>query len=70
MRKTQHQVTREFLASGRSIAEWARLNGFNVNIVYQVLRGERKAIRGQSHDIAVRLGIKNGEERSTMRLAA
>ena len=59
MRKTQHQVTLEFRTSGRSIAEWARLNGFNVNIVYQVLRGERKAIRGQAHDIAVRLGIKN-----------
>jgi gp16 family phage-associated protein len=61
---------REFRKSGTSIAEWARLNGFNVNIVYQVIRGERKAIRGQSHDIAVRLKIKEGIESSKTRLAA
>jgi gp16 family phage-associated protein len=61
------QVAREFGDSGISIAEWARHNGFNVNLVYQVLRGERKAIRGQTHDISVRLGIKKGTERGAAR---
>ncbi len=65
MLKRPSQVVREFQDSGVSIAEWARLNGFNVNLVYQVIRGERKGIRGQTHDIAVRLGLKRGSERPT-----
>lgn len=70
MRKTPAQVMSEFKVSGQSVAEWSRRNGFNVNLVYQVLRGDRRAMRGQSHDIAVRLGLKAGIERSAARLAA
>ena len=70
MLKTYAQVRREFEASGQSVAEWARINGFNVNLVYQVLRGEHKAVRGQVFDIAVRLGIKKRVARADARLAA
>jgi gp16 family phage-associated protein len=50
----------EFERHGVSVAQWARENRFNTNLVYQVLNGESKALRGQSHDIAVKLGIKEG----------
>jgi gp16 family phage-associated protein len=50
-----------FEASGWSVAEWARLQGFSTGLVYQVLEGRRKCMRGQSHKIAVALGLKPGE---------
>lgn len=48
----------QFRAEGLSIAQWARAMNFNVRLVYAVLRGERKCIRGQSHEIARELGMK------------
>jgi gp16 family phage-associated protein len=70
MLKTGDQVKEEFLSAGRSIAEWARERGFNPNIVYGVLRGERRAIRGQAHAIAVSLGMKKGTLRSSVHTSA
>lgn len=49
-----------FDESGVSVAEWARVNGFSSTLVYQVLDGKRKCLRGQSHQIAIALGIKKG----------
>lgn len=49
-----------FDESGVSVAEWARVNGFSTTLVYQVLDGKRKCLRGQSHQIALALGIKKG----------
>jgi gp16 family phage-associated protein len=45
-------------ANGRSVAEWARHNGFPAALVYAVLGGRRKCLRGESHRIAVALGLK------------
>jgi gp16 family phage-associated protein len=50
-----------FENSGWSVAEWARLQGFSTGLVYQVLEGRRKCLRGQSYRIAVALGLKQGE---------
>lgn len=47
--------------SGVSIADWARENQFSASLVYQVLKGKRRCIRGESHRIAVALGLKQGE---------
>ncbi|MFZ6755218.1 DNA-binding protein [Undibacterium sp. Dicai25W] len=47
-----------FAARGESIAEWARQNDFNLQLVYKILNGKSKALRGESHRIAVKLGIK------------
>jgi len=41
-----------------SVAEWARAHGFPVQLVYSVLRGDRKCFRGQSYKIAKELGMK------------
>ena len=50
-----------FSDTGISVAEWARVQGFSTGLVYQVLEGRRKCLRGQSHRIAVALGLKQGE---------
>jgi len=49
-----------FEITGISVAEWARVRGFSTGLVYQVLDGRRKCMRGQSHQIAVALGLKPG----------
>lgn len=55
------EETKELMASsGISIAEWARENRFSCGLVYQVLEGKRRCLRGQSHRIAVALGLKEG----------
>lgn len=54
------EVRLAFSDSGVSIAEWARLNGFSTGLVYQVLEGRRKCMRGQSYKIAIALGLRGG----------
>ena len=49
-----------FEMTGTSVAEWARVRGFSAGLVYQVLDGQRKCMRGQSHRIAIALGLKQG----------
>lgn len=49
-----------FEKTGISVAEWARVQGFSTGLVYQILEGNRKCLRGQSHQIAVALGLKTG----------
>jgi len=45
---------------GVTIAQWARDNGFNERLAHEVLTGRRPCKRGQSHNIAVALGMKAG----------
>jgi gp16 family phage-associated protein len=52
------QVKERFAQEGVSIAEWARARGFNCVTVYRVLSGKLKGARGEAHDIAVALGLK------------
>lgn len=54
------EVKNLFSEAGISISEWARLRGFSVGLVYQILDGKRRCERGQSHRIAVELGLKKG----------
>lgn len=54
------EIRNEFAQRGLSISEWARTRGFSTALVYQVISGKRKAVRGQSHRIAVALGLKDG----------
>ncbi|SIQ95247.1 phage-associated protein, BcepMu gp16 family [Aromatoleum tolulyticum] len=49
-----------FHRSGKTVVAWAKENGFTPALVYMVLSGQRRGLRGQSHRIAVKLGIKNG----------
>ena len=47
-----------FEASGTNISEWARDRGFSVSLVQSVLSGNRACRRGESHRIALALGLK------------
>lgn len=59
--KSIEQVREEFSRKGVSVSGWAKDNKVNAGTVYQVLRGNRKCRIGESHKIAVLLGIKDGE---------
>lgn len=61
MLRTPEEVRAEFQRKGISIAQWSLANGFNTQLVFEVLAGRKKGIRGQSHQIAVKLGLKEGE---------
>ena len=50
----------ELARMGVTIPQWARANGLDPQIVYQVLAGLNKANRGEGHRAAVLLGIKDG----------
>ncbi|HCL4240814.1 DNA-binding protein [Pseudomonas sp. B111] len=59
--KTAEQVKAQFKAKGLTVTQWAKDHGFPPTAVSQVLNGFSKGNYGQSHDIAVALGIKVGE---------
>jgi gp16 family phage-associated protein len=68
--KTREQVKKEFARKGVSIRAWAIANDFDPKLVYEVLANpERKCMRGQSHKIAVRLGLKEGVITNSIRNA-
>lgn len=53
------EIKREvFFIHGISMKSWAEARGFNPTLVYQVLTGRRKCLRGKSHNIARELGMK------------
>lgn len=52
------RVRNGFFLRGESVADWARQNGYSTTLVYQVLSGRCKAMRGDSHRVAVALGLK------------
>lgn len=58
--KSIEDVKRDLDRRGKSVREWAREHGFSERIVYEVLRGRLKGRRGQTHKVAVLLGLKDG----------
>ncbi|QEW05631.1 DNA-binding protein [Nitrincola iocasae] len=59
---TPDQVKAKFRENGITISQWAKDNGYQRNAVYRVLNGFDKGFYGQSHEIAVKLGIKKPAE--------
>lgn len=59
--RTIQQIKDEFAELGLSVSGWAKQRGYSQALVYQVLSGNRKALRGESHKIAVELGLKDGK---------
>lgn len=45
---------------GKSVQEFAREHGVDPATTYQVLAGRKKGKRGESHKVAVLLGMKDG----------
>ncbi len=56
--KTPQEVQQWFREQGLTIAHWAAEHGFNAALTYAVVGGRRACLRGQSHEIAVALGLK------------
>lgn len=56
--KSPAEAHQWFVDRGITISEWALERQFNPALVYQVLAGTRKALRGTSFKIAVELGMK------------
>lgn len=59
--KTAEEVRAQFNRIGKPVSAWAREHGYKQNLVYEVLRGAVLCRRGKSHEIAVLLGMKDGE---------
>lgn len=73
--KTRRQVREEYAAKGISLASVAKRHGFNQSLFYEILHDNddaprRKCLRGESHNIAVTIGIKAGEVSERSRIAA
>lgn len=56
--KTFSEAQQWFVDQGVAVSDWAASHGFSTALVYAVLHGRRKGLRGQSHRIAVALGLK------------
>lgn len=66
--KTRQQVRDEFARKGISITDWARVRGYSSHAVLAIINDDErspryKCLRGQAHDIAVDLGLKQGTSR-------
>ncbi len=61
MLRTPEEARAALQRAGVPVTQWALANGFSPNLVFEVLAGRRKPTRGQTHQIAVALGIKEGE---------
>lgn len=55
----------QFARDGISIASWAAANNLSTPLIYEVLKGQRACLRGESHRAAVLLGIKPGNPNNT-----
>lgn len=58
--KTVAEVKAEFNRTGKAVTAWAREHGYSPSLVFEVLRGRLKGRRGQAHEVAVLLGMKEG----------
>lgn len=58
METTPKTVKLQFELHGLSIREWAHARGFSERLVYAVLSGKSKGVRGESFRIAVALGLR------------
>ena len=59
--RTAAEARADLQAKGISITQWSIANKFSPNLVFEVLGGRKKCVRGQAHEIAVKLGLKDGE---------
>ena len=63
--KTRQQIRDEFAANGVPYSAWARQRGYSPNMVIAILADNEahlrlKCLRGDAHNIAVQLGLKEG----------
>lgn len=59
--RTREDVLADFASKGLSIRGWAIANGLTPSVVHSVLKGRLTGRIGESHKVAVKLGLKHGE---------
>lgn len=64
--KTREQIRSEFASRGWSYSAWAKQHGYSADLVREIVNDDqrnpkRKCLRGESHNIAVALGLKHGQ---------
>ena len=52
------KLKENFERNGKTLAQWARENGYTPRDVYLGIGGQRKGRYGKGHEIAVKLGLK------------
>ncbi len=57
---TREQARAELNRRGMTVAGFCRVHDLNQNLVYDLLAGRKKGLRGEAHRAAVLLGIKDG----------
>ena len=58
------EVKQQFRARGINIANWAARNGFRASVVYALLDGRTRGLRGQAYLVAQALGMTPTPDRS------
>lgn len=58
MSVTVEKLKENLIKKGKTLAQWARENGYAPRDVYLVVGGQRKGRYGKGHEIAVKLGLK------------
>lgn len=66
---TPKQAKAWFKRNGICISEWCLAHGFNRYTVFDLLRGKRKGARGEAHEAAVLLGIKEDPNQQNQQAA-
>ena len=51
-RDGRERLLDKFRDKGITISEWAKQRGYNPQLAYMIVRGERKCLRGKSFQIA------------------
>lgn len=59
--KTLERAKQRIYSQGKTIRQWAEENNFKALLVYRFLQGTQKGRNGESHRIAVALGVKQEE---------
>lgn len=57
---SREMVRASFEARGQTVSSWAEEHGFRPGDVYALLSGRTSGKRGNTHAIAVALGLKTG----------
>lgn len=58
------EIKQRLYEQGITVKTWSEANGYPTQEVYKILNGERKALYGRAHEIAVKLGLKEPLEES------
>ena len=61
LKERAKDVSKQFRRDGISVASWAAARNLSTPLIYEVLKGKRSCLRGESHRAAVLLGIKPGD---------